>query len=148
MRRWNWPLWIGLVLCPIAFISYYAFFLRFPATRDLPWVNFILFGVALALISVGVKRAFAAGSGVGRRILAGVVAILGLAMAGFFVFLNVVESRRIPAAGGAPRLGDKAPEFVLLDTEKRPVALSQLLSEPVGGRPAKGALLVFYRGYW
>jgi hypothetical protein len=147
-RRWNWPLWLGLVLSIIAFGSYYAFFVRFPMTRDFPWVNILFFAAALALIVVGIKRAFAPGGGVGRKVLAGFVGAIGVLIAVMFGFLNLVVARQLPSAGGAPHVGDKAPEFVLLDTEKRPVALWQLLAEPLGGRPAKGVLLVFYRGYW
>ena len=147
-RRWNWPLWLGLILSPIAFITYYAIFVRYPITRDVPWVNILLFAVAGGLLAIGVRRAFAPGSGVGRKIVAIIAAAIGLAVVVFFGYLNAFESRRLPSAGGAPRVGDKAPAFVLLDTEKRPVSLAQLLTEPVGGHAAKGVLLVFYRGYW
>ena len=70
---------------------------------------------------------------------------------GSFRVCNVVCFAPIAVAAGAPRVGDKAPEFMLADTSGKMVALSTLLSEPMpgmeGGKP-RGVLLVFYRGYW
>ena len=37
-----------------------------------------------------------------------------------------------------------APDFVLLDISRKPVALAQLLAAPSN----KGVVLIFYRGYW
>jgi peroxiredoxin len=54
----------------------------------------------------------------------------------------------MPAARGAPRVGQKAPEFALSDTNGKTVTLAELLSTPIKGKPAKGVLLIFYRGYW
>lgn len=139
--RWNWPLWVGLILCPIAFISYFFVFVRYPVTRDVPWVNLILFAIALVLLAFGVRRAT-------RKVGAVIAVVIGLGIAGAFVYVNFVEARKLPGAGGAPHVGDKAPAFTLLNTQKQPVALAQLLSEPVAGHAAKGVLLVFYRGYW
>ena len=140
-RRWNWPLWLGLVLCPIAFLSYFFVFIRYPITRDVPWVNYILFAFALILLGVGVRRAQ-------RKAVAVIVGVIGLAVVVFFAFFNLVAVRQLPKAGGAPHVGDKAPPFAMLDTEKRQVTLQQLLTEPVAGHAPKGVLLVFYRGYW
>jgi cytochrome oxidase Cu insertion factor (SCO1/SenC/PrrC family) len=52
---------------------------------------------------------------------------------------------QLPASEGAPKLGERAPDFTLPDTEGRPVRLYDLLK--LGGQP-RWALLVFYRGYW
>ncbi len=54
---------------------------------------------------------------------------------------------RLPESAGAPKVGEKAPEFTLPDTHGRPVSLAELLkpSEP-GEKP--WVLLIFYRGYW
>jgi peroxiredoxin len=48
----------------------------------------------------------------------------------------------MPASADAPRPGQHAPEFTLTDTGGKPVVLSELL------KTHKGALLIFYRGYW
>jgi MFS superfamily sulfate permease-like transporter len=135
MRRVNWPLWTGLVLSAAAFVSYFAFFSRFPATRDIPWANAILFVVAIVLVIAGWRRA-------PRKILASIVAVLALAIAAAFVFA-VTAGSKLPAAHGAPRNGERVPQFSLLDTNQRTVTLDQLLAQS-----PRGVLLVFYRGYW
>jgi hypothetical protein len=136
--RWHWPLWTGLALSVIAGFSYILFFYRFPITRDVPWVSYVLFAVAIALLIAGVRRA------PGRKILAIVVAVIGAGLAVFFVFGILVGSRVPAPRPGTPAVGAKAPDFTLLDADRKPVALSQLLAAP----GSKGVLLVFYRGYW
>jgi peroxiredoxin len=43
---------------------------------------------------------------------------------------------------GAPRVGQKAPEFTLPDQNEKPVALADLLSR------SRAVVLIFYRGFW
>lgn len=147
-RTLNWPVWAGLLLSVAAFLSYFFLFVRFPLTRDVPWANLLLFAAAAALLVVGVRRAFAPGRRWGSKVSASVVAALCVAIFGFFVFATFIMARQIPASQGAPQVGQKAPEFVLPDTDGRAVSLSELLSTPVDGRAPKGVLLVFYRGHW
>lgn len=147
-RSFNWPVWAGLLLSVIAFISYFFVFVRFPVTRDFPWANLLLFAGAAALLLVGVRRAFAPERRLGSKVAGLVVATLGVAIFGLFVFSVFVMARWMPAAQGAPEVGQKAPEFNLSDTDGRPVSLSELRSTPVNGKTPKGVLLVFYRGYW
>jgi hypothetical protein len=135
-------------LSVIAFISYFFVFVRFPVTRDFPWANLLLFAGAAALLLVGVRRAFAPERRLGSKVAGLVVATLGVAIFGLFVFSVFVMARWMPAAQGAPEVGQKAPEFNLSDTDGRPVSLSELRSTPVNGKTPKGVLLVFYRGYW
>ena len=61
----------------------------------------------------------------------------------FFVFVVTVASRQVPPSHGAPHVGQKAPDFTLLDSNGKSVTLSELLASS-----PRGALLVFYRGYW
>lgn len=136
-RRFNWPLWTGLALSVIAVVSYAVFFDRFPITRDVPWVSYLLFVVAGGLLVAGVRRA------PGRRIVAIIVATLGVGLAVLFT-VGIVVGSRAPAIGNPPTVGAKAPDFTLPDANNKPVTLSQLLAAP----GAKGVLLVFYRGYW
>jgi hypothetical protein len=135
-RRFNWPLWSGFALAVAAFVSYFLFFIRFPLMRDTPWATFILFAIAIGLLILGLRRA------TGRRILAWIATALGIGIAAFFCV--GVMMAPLPASGSATAVGAKAPQFVLLDTKRHPVALSQLLAAP----GTKGVMLVFYRGYW
>jgi hypothetical protein len=158
----NWQIWAGFLLSVAAFLSYPFFFVRFPITRDFPWANLLLFGIAAVLLFVGIRRAFAPDRPHHRRskIAASILAMLGVVVLGFFVFSMFIVSRWLPAAHGAPQVGQKAPDFTLSDTNGKPVSLSELLtstSQGESGNPArneeartapKGVLLVFYRGYW
>jgi len=135
MRRINWPLWGGLLLAVLAFFSYYGFLAQFPVTRDVPWVSFLLFLIAVVLLVAGWRRAQ-------RKVLASVVLVLGLLVPGFFTFLVTAGSKGLPLSNRAPAVGEKAPAFTLPDTQNRPVALNDLLQQ------SNGVLLVFYRGYW
>ena len=56
-RRWNWPIWAGFVVVVAGLFSY-GFFARFPITRDFPWANLLLFGIGIAMLLVGLFRAF------------------------------------------------------------------------------------------
>ena len=150
-RAWNWQIWTGFLLALAVIPVYFVFFAKYPITRDVPWASWVMFAVAGWLLWTGVRRAFAS-SGVYRGKIAGpILAVLSLGAAVFFGYATLYASRQLPVAAGAPRVGDKAPEFVLADTSGKMVALSMLLSEPMpgmeGGKP-RGVLLVFYRGYW
>ena len=149
-RRWNWHLWAGFVLCLIAFVSYPFFFAKFPMTRDVPWVNYLLFAAGLALLFLGLKRAFGKSEQYRGKIAGPILGLVGLAAVGFFGYLIFFMTRQLPASAGAPRIGQTAPEFVLPDVNNQPVSLASLLSTPLPNSQAapKGVLLVFYRGYW
>jgi AhpC/TSA family len=147
-RSFNWPVWAGLLLSVVAFISYFLVFVRFPATRDFPWANLLLFGVAAALLVVGVRRALAPERRLGAKVAGLAAATLSLAIFGLFFFSTFIMARWMPAAHGAPQVGQRAPDFSLSDTDGKPVSLAELLSTPVNGKSPKGVLLVFYRGYW
>jgi hypothetical protein len=141
-RRWNWPLWTGLALVLVALLSYFLLFARFPVTRDVPWVNFILFAGAIALLVAGVRRAFSAGSSIGRKIVGAFVTIFSASVVALFLFY-LHFSKTLPASHDAIAVGQKAPEFTLLDANRKPLSLEQLLSNS-----PRGVILIFYRGYW
>ena len=148
MKRFNWPLWAGLLLTFFAFFSYSFLFIEWPTTRDFPWVNLILFGIAMVLLFLGLRRAFKPDKRIVSKIFSSVAGVLGLLLLAGFLFLFFVEGRRLPASAQAPQVGQKAPDFALTDPNNKLVTLAQLLSEPINNKPPKGVLLIFYRGYW
>jgi hypothetical protein len=137
-RPFNWQLWSGFALSVVAFASYFLVFIRFPITREVPWASLILFAIAIGLLVTGIRRA------TGRKIVAWIVTVLGVAVCAFFCFAMFIGAKMLPASAHAPAVGSKAPDFVLLDIHRKPVALAQLLAEPA----MKGVVLIFYRGYW
>jgi len=128
--------WIGLALAIVAFLSYPLFLYRFPITRDVPWVNFVLFAIATVLLVSGVRRAT-------KKVLPAIVATIGIAMFALFVVGTTVLTRMLPASHAAPKVGDRAPEFALRDTTGKVVTLSSLVASA-----PRGVVLIFYRGYW
>jgi len=50
-RRRNFFPLAGFLVCVVAFLSYFVVFYRFPATRDVPWVNWLLFALGLVLVA-------------------------------------------------------------------------------------------------
>ena len=151
MKKFNWQIWAAFLLSLFAFISYPLLFVRFPVTRDFPWVNLLLFVAAVALILFGLRRAFASDRAhpLRSKISGGILATLSLAILGGFVFTVFIWARLMPASHGAPQVGQQVPDFTLADTTGRRVSLSELLSTPVKDSTLpKGVLLIFYRGYW
>ncbi len=147
--RWNWPLWAGFLLTLFAFLSYFLIFARWEITRDIPWVNILLFLAAIALLWRGIRNSRSQPQVYRGRIAAPIVGALSLLVIGFFAYVILVMSRAVPPASGAPKVGDKAPDFSAVMADNRPTTLSDMLSQPLtGGRPPKGVVLVFYRGYW
>jgi ABC-type transport system involved in multi-copper enzyme maturation permease subunit len=140
----------GFALAIFAFASYLFLFVRFPITRDVPWVNFLLFAIAGVLLLVGLRHVFGGSPTLRRKITAVGLSLLSLAI--FALFCNVILfATKLPPAKGAPRVGEKAPEFELQDTSGKPITLAELLVAPLPGtpaRPPKGVMLIFYRGYW
>jgi hypothetical protein len=152
IQRINWPVWAGFLLSLIALLSYPFVFIRWPITRDFPWAPLLLFGIAAALLVLGIRRAFA-GDRPRRSKIAGLAAAtLSVLIFAFFIFAAFIAARWLPAALGAPQVGQKAPDFSLADTNRKTVALSELLATPIKGNTAstnpRGVLLIFYRGYW
>ncbi len=152
-RRWNWPLWAGFLLSLAAFSSYFLLFAKFPITRDIPWANFLLFAVALVLLIAGMRRAFASSAVYRGKILGPVLTTASLAVMGFFLFVVLGGTKLKQLSTGAPRAGQTAPDFTLMDTNGKPVSLSAMLADlktapTESGKPPPTILLVFYRGYW
>jgi hypothetical protein len=148
LQKFNWQIWAGFLLNIVAFLSYPFFFVNWPVTRDFPWGSLLLFAIAAVLLFVGLRRAFAPDCALKSKIAGGVLATLSALVLVFFVIIAFIVPRQLPASTGAPHVGQKAPDFTLADTNNNPVSLSSLLSTPIEGKAPKGALLIFYRGYW
>jgi hypothetical protein len=149
-RRRNWNIWIGFILCAAGFLSYIPLFVRFPSTRDMPWANFLLLAAGLALLASGIWRAFGQSQQYRGKILGPIFGLISLVAAGLFCLLIFYAGKQLPKSASAPRIGQKAPEFILKDTDNKEVSLASLMTTPLPNTQAapKGVLLIFYRGYW
>ena len=152
LQRRNGPLLAAWIVALLAFFSNFLFFWQFAGERILPWLSLALFAFPLVLCAMALQRAFKhpeifRGKVAGSIVTGLTCLMLALTLFAFFV------SRSIPAAAGAPRDGQKAPDFTLADSRGAQVSLSGLLDAPLAGSPRpdgkpKAVLLVFYRGYW
>jgi hypothetical protein len=149
-RRRNWHLWTGFVLCLLGVVSYFFLFYRWPVTRDVPWANFLILAAGLGFIISGLRRAFGQSREFKGKIAGPILGVLSLALAGFFCFLIFYATKQLPKSAGAPKIGQKAPEFTLIDENNKEVSLASLLATPLPNSSAspKGVFLIFYRGYW
>jgi len=57
MKRLNWQIWAGFVLSLITGFGYPFAFSRWAITGDWPWVNLILFAIAMVFLFLGVRGA-------------------------------------------------------------------------------------------
>jgi hypothetical protein len=141
-RSWNSLIWAGFGFTLVAAISYVPIFARFPATRDVPWANLLLFLLGGWLLAAGIKRAYGESERYSGKIGGAVLGVLALALFGLFCWGNFIFARRLPSASGAPQQGQTAPDFTLPDVTGKPVTLSELR------KTNRAILLIFYRGYW
>ncbi len=91
-RRWNWHLWAGFVLCLAGFATL-PLFARFPVTRDVPWVNFLLFGAGLAFLLVGLRRAFGQPQQYRGKIAGSILGTLSLVVLGVFLLHRLLPDQ-------------------------------------------------------
>src|SRR5207249_7676663 len=112
-RRWNWPIWVGFVVAVVGLFSY-GFFARFPITRDFPWANLLLFGIGTVFLIVGLFRAFGRPQVYRGKIFGSVFTAIAVFVVAFFSYEVFYVLRQVPAAAGAPRVGQQAPDFVPL----------------------------------
>jgi hypothetical protein len=140
-RSWNSSLWMGFLFALAGFLSY-TFFAQFPVTRDFPWANLLLFAVGGIFLVLGLFRAFGKAQVYRGKVFGPILATLGILMFGFFSYVFFYQLRQVPPSTGAPRVGQKAPDFTLLDQDGKDVALGDLVSR------SKAVVLIFYRGFW
>jgi hypothetical protein len=139
-RRWNLPLWLGFVFV-LGGASSYGYLMQFPITRDFPWLNFLLIGIGLALLAVGLFRAFGNPRLYRGKVAGSILAVISVCLVAFFSYVIFYVLHQVPSSAQAPRIGEKAPGFTLPDQNGRPIALANLVSQ-------NGVVLIFYRGHW
>jgi hypothetical protein len=149
-KRWNWQLWAGFVLTALALSIY---LLLFAEHRSIFWPSLALLVIAVVLLISGVRRAWGQSELYRGKIAAPILATVGLIVVGLFGLASYEVFTKTPAAHLAPQIGQKAPEFALTDSTGATVTLAQVLATPIADasgatHPPKGALVVFYRGYW
>lgn len=140
-KSWNLSLWTGFLFALAGFLSY-TFFAQFPITRDFPWANLLLFAVGGVLLVLGLFRGFGKPRVYRGQIFGPVLATLGILMLGLFSYIFFYALRQLPPSTGAPRIGQKAPEFILSDQDGKDVSIRDLVSR------SKAVALIFYRGFW
>jgi cytochrome oxidase Cu insertion factor (SCO1/SenC/PrrC family) len=140
-RNWNGFVWGGFAVVLLAAFSF-LFLIRFPAMRDFPWLNLLLFAAGALLLAAGLRRAFLQPDRYRGKVSGVILSLLSLAIFGLFYYGTFVLTADIPSASSAPRPGATAPDFTLSDATGRPVSLSDLLKKN------RAVLLIFYRGYW
>lgn len=141
-RRWNISLWAGFAIVVLSLISYIPVFALLPITRDVPWVNYLLFVLGGVLLAIGLKRAYREPDRYRGKISGPILSVLSLLIAGFFVLGILVLTKQLPASSGAPHVGQPAPQFTLANIDGKQIALADLL------KGHQGVILIFYRGYW
>ena len=143
-RKWNWPIWVGFIVAVGGLFSY-EFFAEFPSTRDFPWPNLLLVGIGAVLLIVGLFRAFGRSQVYRGKIFGSIFTAITVFLAALFCYEIFYVLRQVPASSGAPRVGQLAPDFLLLDQNGNPVGLGDLLRGQSG---PKAVALIFYRGFW
>jgi hypothetical protein len=96
-RRWNIALWAGFGIVLLAFLSYIPLFVPFPITRDIPWVNYLLFVAGGLILVLGLKRAFREPQRYRGKISGGILSVLSLLLLGVFGFGTFYASKQMEA---------------------------------------------------
>jgi len=163
-QRRNWAPWLALLfVLAVIGLNVAALFLNMPGQWLVPWLS-LLFGFAGMVWGVkGVWRVFRQSHLYGGKITCCIVGALALLLFALVV-IGQFHARDLPASTGAPKVGQKAPDFTLSDSNGSKVSLGQMLNPAqnagaMGSEAAKtnaagnsmaprAVLLIFYRGYW
>jgi hypothetical protein len=150
MKLWNWRLWAGFGLS-MAGLAGYIFWLN--ESRAVFWPALLLFVAAAVLLFSGLKRRSREPQLYPGKIAGYVLTTASVLIFGLFGLVGYQVSKFFPDAKNAPQIGQRAPDFSLVDADGKNFTLAQLLSTPItnadsAARATKGVLVVFYRGYW
>lgn len=133
----------------LAFAVYLAVFM---STRDVLWLSLVLFVVSAVLLATGLRRSFGQRDSYRGQVAGPILAGCSALIVVVFGLASYEVSKHFPTAHHAPKVGQTAPEFKLVDTSGKSVTLGDVLAAPVaqaaGARAPKGVLLVFYRSHW
>jgi hypothetical protein len=113
-------------------IAVYATLLRLPAVRNHPEGYVAAFAIAATVAALGLALR--------RRWYGWAALALAMVLLGGGSYVNFVLAKIAPSPT-VLRLGERPPDFTLLDAAGRPVSLADY-------RGRKPVVLVFYRGYW
>lgn len=141
-RRHNIPLWVGFVLVLLALITYLPIFVVFAETRDVPWVNYLLFLAGGISLAIGLRRAFGQPEAYRGKISGSILTGLSALLFAFFCWAVLYGAKMLPASETAVRVGQSAPDFTLASADGKQVSLSD------GLKNSRAVVLIFYRGYW
>jgi hypothetical protein len=133
---------VGFAIVLVALVSYIPFFALFPATRDIPWVSYLLFLIGGALLAVGLRRAFRDPERYRGKVSGSILAAVSFLLVALFVAGVTYFTKQLPSATTALGAGQKAPPFALVDAAGKQVSSAGLLKDH------RGVVLIFYRGYW
>lgn len=136
--RRNWALWLGPPLALAGLLSYFLLFSRWATSRDFPWANLLILGVALALSISGLQRSWQRGTWqrVGGVVGVGLSALLSSLLIYYCFFL----SYSLPDAGLSAELESDLPSLVLSAQDGSSIDLRAASADRL--------VLVFYRGFW
>lgn len=146
-RRRNSALGLGAIVSLLGVASNFLYFVTLTGAAIFPWITIVVSAVGVILLLIGVKRAFGQPQIFRGKIAGSIITVLAVLFFALSTF-GSFHARDIPASAGAPKVGQKAPDFAVTDLKGQPVTLSKLLSTPLEGKAPKAVLLVFYRGYW
>jgi hypothetical protein len=141
-RRHNILLWVGFLVVLLAVGTYLPIFAVFAATRDIPWVNYLLFLAGGILLVLGLRRAFGQPELYRGKVLGSILTSLSALLFAFFCFAIFYFSKTIPTSETAVRVGQIAPDFTLASSDGKQLNLSDRL------KSNRAMVLIFYRGYW
>ena len=136
----NHALWIGPLVTFVGLVSYFLFFVRWPALTEFPWVNLPLVLIGLGISLLGLWRAFRQAERYRGKRLGSLGLVFSLAVAALFCFYVFWMSYGVPGETAATRGLTMAPAISLPDQSGEIVELAALRGRKV--------IVTFYRGFW